>query len=203
MSALDAIADPLRLRLVRRLSAGPATLSELAAAAGAHANTTRPHVAALEEAGVVRREPGEPAGRGRPADRYLLARDWTPPTGDFRGLAELLATLLIRGRPDPDELRRTGMEWGRWLAGRPGARDPGRELPRALERLGFDARVEDRVLLLASCPCPLVAPDRPDLVCRLALAVTDGVLAGSGSRMRVAGGDHDPKRRNCSATLAE
>src|SRR3954463_962626 len=66
MSRLDAIADPIRLRIVRRLSETPAaTLPELARAADVHLNTVRPHVAALEHAGVLTRERQGPPGRGR------------------------------------------------------------------------------------------------------------------------------------------
>ena len=48
MGVLDAVADPVRLRIVRHLAEnGSATLSELAEAAGVHLNTIRAHVAAL------------------------------------------------------------------------------------------------------------------------------------------------------------
>ena len=48
MGVLDAVADPVRLRIVRHLAGeGSATLSELADATGVHLNTARAHVAAL------------------------------------------------------------------------------------------------------------------------------------------------------------
>src|SRR5438067_1649673 len=57
MRSLEAIADPVRLAMVRRLArGGPAGLPELAGAAAVHANTVRPHIAALERAGLVVRE---------------------------------------------------------------------------------------------------------------------------------------------------
>jgi predicted ArsR family transcriptional regulator len=202
MTRLDAVADPLRLRVLRHLAEGPgATLPELAAAAGVHLNTIRPHVAALEAAGVVTRERREREGRGRPAVIYRLAGDWTPPTTDFLGLAELLAATLARSEPDSAELRAVGLEWGRWLLGRPGAHDVVTDLPLALERLGFHARVHDRTLELSACPCSLVLPDRPELLCELAAAVADGVLAGSGSGLTVGRRAHHPDVRRCAIEL--
>lgn len=203
MPPLDAIADPVRLRLVRHLSERPgASLPELAEAAGVHLNTARTHASALEDAGVIAREPAAPAGRGRPRVGYRLAAGWSPPTTDFRGLAELLGAVLARAGQDASDLRAVGLEWGRYLHGRPGGRDGvERALPSALERLGFDARVEGSTLELSACPCSLVLPDRPELVCELAAAVADGVLAGSGSTLRVGRRDHDPAARRCSMAL--
>jgi predicted ArsR family transcriptional regulator len=201
-SRLDALADPVRLRVVRHLAETPsASLQELAGAAGVHLNTARPHVNALEAAGAVLRETAQPAGRGRPRVAYRLAPGWTPPTTDFRGLAELLAAALLRLGREAGELRKVGLAWGRYLHGRPGADHVERDLPLALERLGFQARVDDGKLRLAACPCSLVLPDRPELVCELAVAVADGVLAGSGSDLRVGRREHAPARRACSLQL--
>jgi predicted ArsR family transcriptional regulator len=202
MSRLEAVADPIRLRVVRHLADSPgATLPELAGAASVHLNTVRPHVQALEEAGVLTRAAPAPQGRGRPAVHYRLAEGWTPPTTDFLGLAELLGAALLRTTPSAADLRAVGEEWGRWLLGRPGAHDPAEELPLALERLGFNARVSGDVLELTSCPCTLVAPGQPELVCELAVAVAEGVLAGSGSDLRVGRRMHHPDERRCSIGL--
>ena len=203
MSRLDAIADPVRLRIVRHLADHPgASLPELAESAGVHLNTARPHAAALEAAAVIEREPAPPSGRGRPRLGYRLVPGWSPPTADFRGLAELLAAAVLRTGPDPGELRAVGEEWGRFLQGRPGGHDVHVDLPRALGQLGFDAHVDGDTVELASCPCPLVLPDRPELVCGLAASVVEGVLSGSGSELTVAGGSHDQDRRRCSLELA-
>jgi len=54
VSMVDAVADPVRARLVRRLaSSGPASLEDLAKAAGVHPNTARAHVSALEADGFI------------------------------------------------------------------------------------------------------------------------------------------------------
>src|SRR3954470_1550578 len=106
MTRLDAVADPIRLRVVRHLAeTSTATLPELARAAGVHLNTVRPHVQALEDADVVTRQAQAPHGRGRPPVAYRLAAGWTPPTTDFLGLAELLAATLLRASPSAADLR--------------------------------------------------------------------------------------------------
>jgi predicted ArsR family transcriptional regulator len=199
---MSGIWHPVRRQILERAMEGSATLPQLAEAAGVHLNTARVHVAALEEAGALQAEAAPPSGRGRPPTRYRLADDFTLPTTDFRGLAELLAAAVSRSGQSPAELRRLGRDWGRYLAGRPGAQALERVLPAALERLGFAARIDGNELILSACPCPLVAPDRPQLVCTLAIAVVEGVLAGSGSDMKVASSAHDPERRRCTAVLA-
>jgi predicted ArsR family transcriptional regulator len=202
MTRLDAVADPIRLRIVRRLAETPtATLPELAEAAGVHLNTVRPHVHALEDADVVTREAQAPRGRGRPPVAYRLMDGWTPPTTDFLGLAELLAATLLRASPSAEDVRAVGFEWGRWLLGRPGAHDVREELPLALEQLGFHGRVSGDQLELSACPCSLVLPGRPELLCELAAAVVDGVLAGSGSGLKVGRRMHHPELRRCSVGL--
>lgn len=197
MSALDAIADPVRLRVVRHLArTESATLPELSEAVGVHLNTVRPHIDALIAASVLVREPQAPSGRGRPRIGYRLAGDWSPPTADYRGLAELLAATIGRGRRDRARLREIGLECGR-DAGTEGARD----LPRVLERLGFSARVAGDRVELSSCPCPLVAPEDPGLVCDLAAAVADGALSATGTGLAVGGREHDSERRACSLRI--
>src|SRR3954468_13133440 len=139
---MSGIWHPVRRQILERAMEGSATLPQLAEAAGVHLNTARVHVAALEEAGALQAEHAPPAGRGRPPLRYRLADDFTLPTTDFRGLAEVLATAVARGDPRPEGLHRVGEDGGPSLAGRPGTQDLERVLPAALERLGFDARLE-------------------------------------------------------------
>jgi predicted ArsR family transcriptional regulator len=193
---MSGIWHPVRRRMVERAAESPATPSDLAQAAGIHINTARAHIAELEDAGTLVAEPAAPAGRGRPPLRYRLADDFALPGP---GLAELLAAAVVHSGQSTEELRRAGLEWGRSQAG---AGDLGRALPAALERLGFDARLEGDELLLSACPCKLVSPERPELICNLAMAVAEGVLAGAGSPLRVSSRSHNLARRHCSAALA-
>src|SRR3954452_24680110 len=123
MGVLDAVADPVRLRLVRHLAEhGSGTLNELSEAAGVHLNTIRVHVAALEEAGVLESEQQAASGPGRPASEYRLVDGWGLSSTDFLELAGLLAAALVRGHPDRTSLREAGVDWGRYLVGGPGGR---------------------------------------------------------------------------------
>jgi predicted ArsR family transcriptional regulator len=201
---IESIADPMRLRVVRHLEENErASLPELAKAAGVHANTLRPHVLELEQAGVLRSERRVlPSRRGRPGIDYRLAEGWSAAGGDYLGIAELLAAALGRVGLDADALHAVGEEWGRYLIGRPGSYEVEAELPRVLGRLGFDASVSGGKLQLSRCPCSTVAPDQPEIMCMLAEGVVEGALAAAGSSKTATAFDHDTQRRRCSARLA-
>ncbi len=199
---LDAVADPVRARLVRRLAAGgPASLDDLAKAAGVHPNTARAHLSALEAEGFLERSRGPAGSPGRPRTLYALREDWTVPDDGFLAMAELLGAALGTTRPDPRALHRLGARWGRTAVAAAGPNDANHELIRVLARLGFDARLEGNRLLLTGCPCPLISPERPALVCKLVDAVVDGILDGSGSGLHAVRHEHDPVGRSCSAVL--
>ena len=111
---VDAVADPVRARLVRRLaSSSPASLEDLAKAAGVHPNTARAHLSALEADGFVERRPQPTDRPGRPRTVFSLREDWTVPDDGFLAMAELLGAALGATRPDPRALRRLGARWGR------------------------------------------------------------------------------------------
>lgn len=72
---LIAIADPVRLQIVRCLSqTGDATVTDLAVRSRASCQTVRRHLAALETIGVIESQPGRGDGEtpGRPAARFSL-----------------------------------------------------------------------------------------------------------------------------------
>jgi predicted ArsR family transcriptional regulator len=202
MGVLDAVADPVRLRIVRHLAdGGSATLAELAGVAGVHLNTIRAHVTTLERADVLESAQKAATGPGRPAAAYRLVDGWGLSSTDFLELAGLLAAALVRTAPDAEALRATGADWGRYLVGRPGRRDVATELPRALERLGFHAAVSGELVQISGCPCAVVSPDHPEVVCALATGLVEGVLAASGSTLRVTQHDNHPEARRCTLRL--
>jgi predicted ArsR family transcriptional regulator len=201
--ALSLVADPVRLAVLERLAAPEgARLDELADAAGVHANTVRAHLGQLDRAGVLVREQTPTGARGRPRTRYRLAEEWRLPATDFRGLAELLATGLAKLAPSHKQLQSLGQDWGRWLAGRPGAKSAGELIRSALPPLGFHAEVDGDVVKLSRCPCSQVLPDQAELVCRLAAGVVDGVAAASTEALEVGSSVHDPIARRCELRLS-
>ena len=201
----EAIADPVRLSIVRHLGeAGPSTLAQIVAGAGVHRNTVRHHVAALLKANVIEPAESDRPGRGRPRKRFRLRGSWSLPSTDFRGLAEVLAQLVRVLRPGPAMIRKVGQAWGRYFRGRPGERSLAKDLPPVLERLGFLAQVDGREVRLSGCPCPLMIPEDPAIVCKLMTAVVEGYLqAGdpSDAAMVIRGAEHDPQRRACTLRL--
>ena len=199
---LELLADRTRVRLLRTLAErGTVSVQELADAASVHLNTARARLNAMEEAGIVIRATAPARGRGRPTVRYRLAEGWRLPSTDYLGVAELLAAILLRVAPDEKHIQAIGRDWGRYLTGRPGIHQLDVEIPRAMERLGFDATVEEREVRLSGCPCPLIMPGRPEMLCHLVTAVIDGMHDSAGSELAVVDSRHDPQRRVCAVRL--
>ena len=103
---LEAVANPIRLRIVRHLSeCESASLDELSKAVSAQRNTVRAHLRALMGAGVVARLPGQSDGRlGRPPARYRLERRDSPragqaPAGDGAPAGRSPVSVIIRDYP--------------------------------------------------------------------------------------------------------
>ena len=201
--AIEAVGHPVRLRVLRRLTEGPASVPELAEVAEVHENTVRAHVAVLEEGGLLVSEPRPATGPGRPGIQLRLTPEGERLDHDFLGLAELLAAVVGRSGTPPSQLREIGREWGRYLVGRPGSYDITERIPVVLRRLGFQAELVEGRVELSGCPCPVVAADQPELICRLASGVLDGVLGAAGARRAVGEESHDPARRRCHITLVD
>jgi predicted ArsR family transcriptional regulator len=164
-----------------------------------HLNTARAHLRALESAGIVERIVPHEGRPGRPTVRYLLRRGFVPSGDELLPLTALLAEALAGFDPIGSRMRDVALEWGRnWSRQMPGE-EPETRLRAALERLGFAVNVDPEHVRLDSCPCPLVARERPQMICQLADAVADGVLEGSS--VRAAHRAHDPRARRCTATL--
>ena len=201
---LELIAEPVRLRIARRLaSAGPATLQELADAANVHLNTARVHVSAMEDAGAVISRPRLRPGRGKQGLEYELAEGWALGSSDFRAIAEILATAVQQQRMSPARRMQLGRAWGRYILGRPGVHDPADEVLRALDWLGYVAQIEDDQLQLVGCPCILVSPAEPRVVCDVAAGLVDGILEASGSELRVGERRHQHADRRCQIALCK
>jgi predicted ArsR family transcriptional regulator len=199
---LDAVAHPVRLRLMRALAQhGRGTLAEVAERAEVHPNTARAHLSELADAGLVHVRAETVETPGRPPNTYALNEGWRPPATDFRGLAELLAAVAADARVKPRRLRALGADWGRYLAGRPRRGDAAEVVPAVMAGLGFDARVDPGRVRLVGCPCSLVAPDDPTLVCELAHGAVDGALAAAGGELRVRRARHRPVERVCDLEL--
>jgi predicted ArsR family transcriptional regulator len=73
---IEAVADPVRLRILRSLSSVPdATAADLVSSGSVSSQTLRRHLDALVALGVIHMQPGASDGQtpGRPATRFSLA----------------------------------------------------------------------------------------------------------------------------------
>jgi len=70
-----------------------------------------------------------------------------------------------------------------------------------LRELGFLAKMTPEGVTLRGCPCPLISPERPRLVCCLTSGVIAGALAAAGSPLHVGDETHDTSARRCSVQL--
>ena len=194
-----ALADDTRYRLYRylRLSGRPVPVRELATRLGLHANTIRPHLRRLVDAGLVASVSRRgPSAVGRPQTVYTAVAMDNREGRDYRLLADILATLMTgtRARTGAEVLAR---EWGDYLMSRhappPGARRPGPNLAalrEALAEAGFDPRFRRRgnrsvEIALRGCPFRDLLEEHRELVCTVHRGLLEGMLEGSRPRMRL------------------
>jgi predicted ArsR family transcriptional regulator len=195
-----ALADDTRYRLYRylRLSGRPVPVRELAGRLGLHANTIRPHLRRLVEAGLVAADSRRATSAvGRPQAVYTAVGRDGREGRDYRLLADILATLAQgpRAREKAHELAR---EWGDYLMTRrappPGARRPGPNLAalqEAMAEAGFDPRFRRRgagtfEIALRSCPFRDLLDDHRELVCTVHRGLVEGMLEGARPRSQLA-----------------
>jgi predicted ArsR family transcriptional regulator len=188
----------------------PVTTSEIADALDLHANTVRPHLERMRDAGLLVVETTAQGQVGRPQHRWSLAPD-APSLGlepsAFRLLARLIAGVVAQAEVDEDEIAAIGRDYGSSLAapqGRAGHASCVRAVEAAMAELGFDPVVgEDggvATVLFTRCPFRELAEAYPDVVCPLHRGLVEGVAeAVGGGRVRRFGtlADRDP----CQADL--
>jgi predicted ArsR family transcriptional regulator len=194
-----ALADDTRYRLYRylRLSGRPVPVRELATRLSLHANTIRPHLRRLVDAGLVTSETRRgPSAVGRPQTVYAAVTTSDRDGRDYRLLADILATLNTgaRARGGAHALAR---EWGDYLVTRrappPGARRPGPNLAglrEALAEAGFDPRFRRRgsrtvEIALRGCPFRDLLEEHRELVCTVHRGLLEGMLEGSRPRLHL------------------
>ena len=194
-----ALADDTRYRLYRylRLSGRPVAVRELATRLGLHANTIRPHLRRLADAGLVAVDSRRSASAvGRPQAMYTAIGGG----GEGRGyglLADILAT-LVRGSRAQQKAHQLARDWGDYLMTRrappPGARRPGPNLAaiqEAMAEAGFDPRFRRRgadgtfEIALRTCPFRDLLDEHRELVCTVHRGLVEGMLEGARPRLRL------------------
>jgi predicted ArsR family transcriptional regulator len=183
---LKALGDNTRYAIYLELAraARPLGTAEIAATLGLHANTVRPHLDRMREAGLVDVTTDGRGDVGRPQHRFSLAADapslgLEPPTTPV--LARMVLEMAERLQASAADAFAVGHSEGSSRA------EHYAEFPSALEalvddldRLGFDPVVaesdtpDNAIVAFANCPFAAYAKSHPDLVCGL----HHGLVAG-------------------------
>jgi predicted ArsR family transcriptional regulator len=185
----------------------------VAARLRAHPNTARFHLEALCEAGLVERQREARTVPGRPRTTYVAAAAAPPTTQrSYRLLAEILASQVAAGAPDPAEAAaEAGRRFGRLaVRGEERAETPAAAaavVADTLSEMGFDSRpaeaggagmrdrasqagetsLADEVRIdVLSCPFLEVATGHLEVVCSVHRGLMEGLLEKMGSPVRVA-----------------
>jgi predicted ArsR family transcriptional regulator len=189
---------PTRARVLALLQdAGePMGAHEVGERLGMHANSTRFHLDALAETGLVARDREVRTTRGRPRITYAAAT-LSPRVArrEYRALSTVLADVVHERLPDAGVVaEEAGRRWAHTMAPAEG-RKPATE-ERALDLLvdtladvGFESRVvADGGSLrveVSHCPFLEVAEQREDVVCGMHLGLMRGVLERAGAPIGV------------------
>lgn len=187
MTAVAALGDPVRRRLYRFVGGQDHAVSrdEAAAGAGISRSAAAFHLDRLVEDGLLEAEFRRLTGRqgpgaGRPAKLYKRAAEEISvslPARRYELAAGLLAAAVSEatgtGEPVGPILERLARARGAALAA------ASRSAP-AVDTLageGYEPRVADREIVLANCPFHALVTEHPELVCRMNLAVLEGLCA--------------------------
>jgi predicted ArsR family transcriptional regulator len=198
-AGIGALADPVRRALYEYVAAQPESVGREAAAAAVQVpvHTAKFHLDRLCDEGLLQAEYRRISGKtgpgaGRPAKLYRRAdREFAVslPERRYDLAAHILATAVKQaegGAPLADSLREAAYDEGRRLGAETsaaGTSDAGPDLARlgrALATQGFEPRVEDDVLVLASCPFDSLARKHAALVCGLNQWYVQGTADGLG-----------------------
>jgi predicted ArsR family transcriptional regulator len=203
LASVSCLDDPVRARLYAFVSGRtePAGRDEAAAALGIGRALAVYHLDKLAEAGLLtasyRRPPGRGGpGAGRPAKVYSRSDGEftvTVPARDY----ELAAGLLVQAvaadlsGPAPAALRDAAWQLGADLGKRHQAEGDGSRLTlesalltleSALSERGYEPWHDERgTVRMRNCPFRHLAELQPEVVCRMNLALIQGLVAGLGA----------------------
>lgn len=197
VSALAALDEPTRRRLYDHVvrQPGPVSRDEAAEALSVPRATVAFHLDRLVDEQLLevvfaRRTGRTGPGAGRPAKLYRRSAcevSVSVPERHYDLAGDLLAAAVEeadrRGESPRAALGRRAYEMGRDLVGPAdtGVGDDARAVAlAALERQGYEPRVEEAGITLVNCPFHALARHHTELVCGMNLRLVDGVLDGAG-----------------------
>ena len=199
LDVLKALGDNTRYAIYLELARAsrPLATADIAEALGLHANTVRPHLDRMRDAGLLVVEIGGRGDVGRPQHRYSVAPDapslgLEPPTMPV--LAGMVLAMAKRLEASADDAEAVGDDEGRSRAlGYAAAPSTLEALVSDLDRLGFDPVVSEAVgsgdgtlddgaavVAFANCPFADLAREHPELVCGLHRGLVAGFVSEMG-----------------------
>ncbi len=162
-----------------RTAGGPVPVSEVSAAVGLHPNTTRFHLDALTELGLVVRQAEQRHRPGRPKVMYRAA-DGHRANG-YQDLAAAMVKHFAAGLEERGARAITaGEAWGAELRGNAAPQEDSlARVVTTMQGLGYEPELvggDEPVLELSRCPYLDLADDDPEVVCKLHLGLIKGLL---------------------------
>lgn len=219
LTALAALAEPLRRRLYLHVNSSeePVSRDAAAEALGISRSVAAFHLDKLAEVGALdveyRRPPGRSGpGAGRPTKFYRRSEaelDFSVPERRYDLAAAIFARALEDAKaesvPVDLALRAAAHDCGRIIASAEGgeaAASPEDEFERVAAVLaahGYEPARHEETITLENCPFHALAEQHRDLVCGMNLDVVDGVLEGAAATHLQARLDPAPGR--CCVTV--
>jgi predicted ArsR family transcriptional regulator len=223
LATAASLAEPVRRALYRYVVGQPEPVSrdQAAQGVGVARHVAKFHLERLVTDGLLdvgyRRPPGRDGpGAGRPAKVYRRSArqvDVTLPERRYELAGHLLAQAVNdaehEGVPVSEALHRAAAETGRTrgeearrrVGSRPSHTTVMAATAEVLEDCGFQPRTDPDGVSLTNCPFHTLARDYTDLVCRMNLALVDGLLAGL--RVKRLEATLDPEPTRCCVRLVE
>lgn len=202
LAALRALHDPTRLAIYEAIARArePMSRDQVAAEMGIARQTAAYHLDKLAADGFLDVEFKRLSGRsgpgaGRPAKTYVRSQHeyrLSVPPRRYLLAARILLQSIRAGAVATDDIleaaHRIGAELG--AAG----------LDEALAETGYEPTMEEGQLRFRNCPFHALTEDDRDTICRLNLALVEGMVEGSGDRRRPC---LDPEHGYCCVRLLQ
>ena len=203
--ALGLLAEPARRRLYGWVTAQdrPVGREEAANALGITRSLATFHLDRLADAGLLdsgyRRLSGRVGpGAGRPARVYWRAEralQVSLPDRRYERLAHLFASALEGFDPEAAPLREAAHQLGERLGAAEASGEPAERLLAALVAGGYEPMTDEAgVIRLRNCPFDALADAHRPLVCGTNLALTRGLVDGTGGPAVTPALDYEPGR---------